>query len=350
MENKSLIILDKEYTSWLKDIKSFIRNQQAKASVRVNVELLKVYWRLGQDIAELRAEAQWGSKFYESLSRDLKSEFPEMKGFSITNLKYCKRFYNLYNQSNIIRHQFGDEFDTPIFLIPWRHHVEILTKCKSVDEALYYVNKTIENGWSRAVLLNFLDAKLFLTEGKAITNFNRSLSSPISDLAQQTLKDPYNFDFLTMRQNYDERELQNALITNITRFLLELGNGFAYVGQQFRMQVGEQEFFADLLFYHLKLRCYIVVELKVDRFKPEYLGQLGFYIKAIDTDVKNENDNPTIGLLICKTKDSIVAEYALGTTSLPIGISEYELNRIIPENFQGSLPTIEEIEAKLGEN
>ncbi|MBQ3606588.1 MAG: DUF1016 family protein [Muribaculaceae bacterium] len=349
MGNKSSIILDKEYNNWLKDIKTYIRNQQIKAAIKVNVELLKVYWRLGSDISRLKSEAKWGSGFYESLSRDLKTEFPNMKGFSVTNLKYCKRFYELYSQLDTKHHQVGNEINSTIFSIPWRHHTEILSKCKSIDEALFYVNKTIENGWSRAVLLNFLDAKLHLSEGNAITNFCNSLPSPISDLAQQTLKDPYNFDFLTIRQDYDEKELQDALTTNITQFLLELGNGFAYVGKQYRLKVGKQEFFADLLFYHLKLRCYIVIELKVERFKPEHLGQLGFYITAIDRNVKHKSDNPTIGLLICKTKDSLVAEYSLGATTLPIGISEYELKRVIPNDFKGSLPSIEEIEAKLNE-
>lgn len=347
MDNRMPI--DKEYKQWIKEIKSYIRRQQIKAAVKVNTELLKVYWRLGRDIATHKADAQWGSKFYESLSIELKTEFPDMRGFSVTNLKYCKRFYELYSQSNIISQQLVDEMELPIFSIPWGHHTEIIAKCKSVDEALFYVNKTIENGWSRAMLLNFLDTKLYLAEGKAITNFDRLLPAPMSDLAQQTLKDPYNFDFLTIRQNYDEKELQKALTTNITKFLLELGNGFAYVGEQYRLQVGEQEFFADLLFYHLKLRCYVVIELKVERFKPEHLGQLGFYITAVDRDVKSEADNPTIGLLICKTKDSLVAEYALGSTTLPIGISEYELKRVIPDDFKGSLPTIEEIEAKLNE-
>lgn len=224
------MLVDNSYKQWIKEIKSFIRSQQVKAAVKVNAELLKVYWRLGSDIAALKADAQWGSNFYESLSRDLKAEFPDMNGFSVTNLRNCKRFYELYSQSDIIRHQLGAELESPIFSIPWRHHTEIIAKCKSVDEALFYVNKTIENGWSRAVLMNFLDTKLYLAEGKAITNFERLLPSPVSDLAQQTLKDPYNFDFLTIRQNYDEKELQKALTTNITKFLLELGSGFAYVG------------------------------------------------------------------------------------------------------------------------
>lgn len=349
MSDKPIIILDENYKVWLREIKTYIRTQQIKAAVKVNEQLLKVYWRLGCDIFEHKEYAKWGSGFYESLSRDLKAEFPDMKGFSITNLKYCRRFYELYSQSDIIRQQLIDGLDVPIFSIPWGHHTEIMAKCKYVDDALFYVGKTIENGWSRSVLLNYLDSNLHLTEGKSITNFERILPTDVCDLAQQTLKDPYNFDFLTIRQNYDEKELQDALTTNITKFLLELGSGFAYVGQQYRLQVGEQEFFADLLFYHLNLRCYVVIELKVDRFKPEHLGQLGFYITAIDKNVKRDEDNPTIGLLICKTKDSLVAEYSLGSTSLPIGISEYELKHLLPDNFKGSLPTIEEIEAKLGE-
>lgn len=349
MTKSSITTATPEYKEWFKEIKCYIRSQQIKAAIKVNTELLKVYWKLGKDISAHKVDAQWGSGFYETLSRDLKAEFPDMKGFSVTNLKYCKRFYELYSQSDTIRQQVVDEFEVSIFNIPWGHHTEIIAKCKTAEDALFYVSKTIENGWSRAMLLNYLDAKLHLTEGKAITNFERLLPSPISDLAQQTLKDPYIFDFLSIRQDYDERELQEALTTNITKFLLELGSGFAYVGQQYRLQVGEQEFFADLLFYHLKLRCYVVIELKIERFKPEHLGQLGFYVTAIDREIKSEADNPTIGLLICKTKDSLVAEYALGSTTLPIGISEYELNRLIPENYKGSLPTIEEIEAKLGE-
>ena len=344
---KDITINNADYKLWLKDIKTYIRTQQIKAAVKVNTELLKVYWRLGHDIAELKPESEWGKGFYDKISRDLKMEFPDTKGFSVTNLKYCRRFYLLYNQSDTIRQQFIDELESPIFSIPWGHHTEIIAKCKSVDKAMFYVHKTMENGWSRAVLLNFLNTDLYEREGKAVTNFKRLLPAPISDLAQQTLKDPYNFDFLTIRQNYDEKELQEALTSNITRFLLELGNGFAYVGQQYRLQVGGQEFFADLLFYHLKLRCYIVIELKEERFKPEHLGQLGFYVSAIDKDVKQEDDNPTIGLLICKTKDSVVAEYALGATTLPMGISEYELSRLLPEDFKGTLPTIEEIEERL---
>ena len=230
-----------------------------------------------------------------------------------------------------------------------RHHIEILTKCRTIDEALFYVGKTLENGWSRAGLLNCLDARLFETQGKALTNFRKNLPDPMSDLAQQTLKDPYNFDFLTMRENYNERELEDALTTNITRFLLELGSGFAFVGRQVRLEVNGNEYFIDLLFYHLKLRCYTVVELKVTEFKPEYLGQLGFYVTAVNRQLRRTEDNPTIGLIICKTKDRVVAEYALEGTNQPLGISQYDLMKVTSEELKNTLPSIEEIENELNE-
>ena len=254
-----------------------------------------------------------------------------------------------YSQDDIIGKQLVSQLEQDFFSVPWGHHILIMQRCKDMNKALFYVRQVVENNWSRTVLDWQMDSNLYERQGKAISNFKNTLPAPQSDLAQQITKDPYNFDFFTIRQNYDEKELQEALTNNITKFLLELGNGFAYVGQQYRLKVGEQEFFADLLFYHLKLRCYVVIELKVERFKPEHLGQLGFYVTAIDKNMKSEVDNPTIGLLICKTKDSVVAEYALGATTLPIGISEYELKRVIPDEFKGSLPTIEEIEEKLGE-
>lgn len=341
--------LAKDYKQWLSEIKQHIRQSQIKAAVRVNTELLRLYWHLGKEIAERRAEAKWGNGFFNTLSRDLKADFPDMQGFSPTNLKYCKRFYLFYSQSDTIRHQVGDELISPIFSIPWRHHIEILTKCRTIDEALFYVGKTLENGWSRAVLLNFLDARLFETQGKALTNFRKNLPEPMSDLAQQTLKDPYNFDFLTMRENYNERELEDALTTNITRFLLELGSGFAFVGRQVRLEVNGNEYFIDLLFYHLKLRCYTVVELKVTEFKPEYLGQLGFYVTAVNRQLRRTEDNPTIGLIICKTKDRVVAEYALEGTNQPLGISQYDLMKVTSEELKNTLPSIEEIENELNE-
>lgn len=342
-----LIKTDTEYKEWIAALKLRIRQSQIKAAVKVNTELLHLYWELGKDIVEKQAESQWGSGFFNELSQDLKEAFPDMQGFSVTNLKYIKRFYLFYNESDTIRHQVGDELTISIFLIPWRHQIEIFTKAKSVTEALFYVQKTIEQGWSRNMLTNYMDAGLFETEGKSISNFKNTLPALQSDLAQQTLKDPYNFDFLTLRNGYVERELEDALTENITKFLIELGNGFAYVGRQVRLEVGGDEFFIDLLFYHLKLRSYVVIELKTGDFQPEYIGKLGFYVSAVNHEMKHPQDNPTIGLLICKSKNNIVAQYTLDTANLPIGISEYELSKLYPKDFKSSLPSIEEIENEL---
>ncbi len=343
------IIVSQDYKIWLSDLKSQIRQSQLKAAVKVNVELLRLYWDMGKDITTRRFEAAWGSGFFEQLSRDLRKEFPDIRGFSITNLRYIKRFYLFYTEDALIRHQLGGEFEHPIFHIPWRHHIELLSKCKTTAEALFYINEIMTNGWSRAVLQNMLDTNLYQAKGKAITNFSEKLPVPMSDLATQTLKDPYSFDFLAMRKDYDERELENALVENITRFLLELGSGFAFVGKQVRLEIGGQEFFVDLLFYHLKLRCFIVVELKVTDFEPSYLGQLGFYVTAINETMRHPNDAETIGLLICRHKNKLVAEYALKNMQQPLGISEYTLRRVMPEQFKSSLPTIEEIESGLNE-
>jgi len=363
-----------EYKQWLTDLKSRIRQSQIKAAVKVNAELLRLYWDLGQDIVAQQMESTWGSGFFEQLSNDLRSEFSELKGFSATNLKYCKRFYLFYAQDtstrqqlvdeiprqistelqvvdskrDIIRHQLGDEFGNhPIFQIPWRHHVEIITKCRSIKEALFYVQKTIENGWSRAVLMNFMEADLFSAQGKAQTNFSRLLPEPQSDLANQILKDPYNFDFLTLTENYREKELEDALTENITKFLLELGQDFAYVGRQVPVKIGDTERFIDLLFYHLKLRCYVVIELKVGKFEAEHVGKLGLYLSAINHQKKHETDAPTIGLIICKTKDTIEVQYSLENVNQPMGVSEYQLAKLLPDNLKSSLPSIEEIENEL---
>lgn len=254
------------------------------------------------------------------------------------------------NEENTILNQFGAELeDHPIFQIPWRHHVEIISKSKSVHEALFYVQKTIENGWSRAVLMNFIDADLYNSQGKAINNFDRLLPDVHSDLVKETLKDPYNFDFLTLTENFKEKELEDALVANITKFLLELGHGFAYMGRQYPIRVGNKDRNIDLLFYHLELRCYVVVELKAGEFEPEYTGKLGYYISAVNNQMKREEDNPTIGLLICKTKDNIEAQYSLESSSQPIGISEYTFSKLLPENFKSSLPSIEDIERELNQ-
>ena len=366
--------INNEYKQWLIELKSRIRQSQIKAAVKVNSELLRLYWDLGQDIVAQQMETSWGSGFFEQLSNDLRKEFPDMQGFSSTNLKYCKRFYLFYSQNipnfqrlveeihqqptnelyadenkrDIIRPQVVDELEChPIFLIPWGHHREIITQCKSAKEALFYVKKTIENGWSRAVLMNFLEADLFATQGKALTNFSRLLPEPQSDLANQILKDPYNFDFLMLGENYKEKELEDALTTNITKFLLELGQGFAYVGRQIPIKIGETERFIDLLFYHLELRCFVVIELKAGKFEAEHVGKLGLYISAINHQKKKDTDSPTIGMIICKTKDSIEVQYSLEIVSQPIGVSEYQLAKLLPENLKSSLPSIEELEEEL---
>jgi len=368
------IVKDPDFKQWLVGFKARIRQSQIKAAVKVNTELLHLYWDLGRDIVVRQMETAWGSGFFEQLSKELREEFPEMKGFSVVNLTYCKRFYQFYtqehsirpqlvdairqqvadelqiidNKENTILHQLGEEFDNhPIFQIPWRHHVQIFTKCKSVKEAFFYVQKTIDNGWSRAVLMNFMEADLYSAQGKALNNFSRLLPEVQSDLAREIIKDPYNFDFLTLTEGYKEKELENALIDNITKFLLELGQGFAYVGKQIPVKIGRKERFIDLLFYHTELHCYVVVELKAGEFEAEYAGKLGLYISAINHQRKKEKDNPTIGLLICKTKDNIEVQYSLEIINQPIGVSEYKLSKLLPENYKSALPSIEDIEKGL---
>lgn len=340
-----------------------------------------MYWDLGKEISERSFENTYGSGFLKQLSNDLLNEFPEIKGFSLSNIKYIKSFYLFYNQNitksqqlvgefksgdktnlhqvgggsekienNPIRYQLANEFPQKLFLIPWGHHIQIFTKCKNVTEALFYINKTIENGWSRAVLLNMISGNLYQSQGKAITNFSKTLPDYDSELVKQTLKDPYIFDFLNISENFKERELENALIDNIQKFLIELGNGFAFVGKQVEMKVGNQSFFLDLLFYHIKLKRYVVIELKSGEFEPEHAGKLNFYVTSVDKQLRDENDNATVGLIICKTKDDIIAEYSLTDLHKPLGISSYELRKILPENFKSSLPSIEEIENQLNKN
>lgn len=355
------LALNQEYKKWLSDLKGKIRQSQIKAALQVNETLLRLYWETGREITEREKNARWGSGFLAQLSKDLQAAFPDMKGFSPRNLHYIRSFYQFYGgDPQILQQVVAKLSDRPrpdtepalpgaLFRIPWGHHVTLMSKCQSPQEALFYVQKIIEGNWSRSVLLNMLDSGLYEAGGKALSNFSETLPVPQGDLAQQTLKDPYVFDFLTMRKNYDERALEEALTQNITRFLLELGTGFAYVGRQVRIEVGGQEFFMDLLFYHLKLRCYVVVELKTTPFEPSNLGQLGFYVTAVNEQWRHPADAETIGLLICKEKDKVVAEYALKGTAQPLGISEYKLSRLLPDEVKSSLPTIAEIEAELSE-
>ena len=352
-----------DFKSWVSQLKQDIRSAQIRAAIKVNTELLRLYWRMGADICEKQKSASWGDGWLKELSRELMAEFPDMKGLSHRNLQYIRQWYLFYNQGNIIVQQVVAQLDNDkrqqavaqisedvFFSVPWGHHLYIISQCKDVSRAVFYLKKTVENGWSRAVLLNYLDTNLYERQGKAVNNFNRLLANPQSELAAQTLKDPYNFDFLTLDGEYRERELEQALTHNVTRFLLELGTGFAFVGSQVPLQVGEDTVYPDLLFYHLELRCYVVVELKVTKFKGEHLGQLGVYVSAVNHIKKKPTDNPTIGLLICKTKNNVMAQYALESTNQPIGISEYQLSKLMPENIQSQLPTIEDIEATLSDN
>ncbi len=332
---------NKEFEKWIVDVKKLVKQSQLKATVRVNAEMLKMYWEIGKRIEEQHADAIWGNGFYKEMSRELKKSFPNTEGFSVTNLKYMKKFYMFYSGLN--RQQSVDDLEM-IYSIPWGHHIMIFTKCKDVKEAIFYVNKTLENGWSRAVLSNYLDVELYETQGKAVTNFNMVLPDEQSDVAKEILKDPYNFDFLMLKDDYKERELEDALIDNISKFLLELGRGFAYVGKQIPIMIGDREMMMDLLFYHLKLRCYIVIELKIGEFEPAYVGQLGAYMVAVNHQLKAKEDNCTLGLIICKTKDNIVAQYSLEASSQPIGVSAYNLSRYLPKDYENRLPSAEEIE------
>ena len=343
---------DTLYSNWIAELKQKYLQQRMKAVVTVNNSLLQFYWNLGKDISENKLDNKYGSQFYKQLSNDLAVQIPNVKGFSPTNLKYTKYFYELYSQQDANRQQAVDDLKMQqIFSIPWGHHVQIIGKCRGNSlKALFFVQQTIEHNWSRNVLLNFLDTDLFERKGKAITNFKQQLPVPQSDLAQEITKDPYNFDFLTLTDGFKEKELEDALVDNMTRFLMELGTGFSFMGRQYRIKVGESEFFIDLLFYNTRIHAYCVIELKAATFKPEHLGQLSFYVSAVNHELKSEMDNPTIGILICKDKDEIVAKYALDTINSPVGISEYQLSKLYPANFKSSLPTIEEIERELSKS
>lgn len=300
--------------------------------------MIALYWEIGSAIYQKQKNEGWGAKTIEKLAGDLKSAFPGMKGFSRTNLKYMIQFAKEYPGIEIGQQAVGQ--------IPWGHNILLLQKLMSKEERLWYAQKTIENGWSRNVLLHWLDSRLHKREGETINNFQATLPSPQSDLADQILKNPYCFDFLTLRDKFDEKELENGLIDHIQKFLLELGAGFAYVGRQVNLNVGGQDFFVDLLFYHIKLRCYVIVELKTTDFKPDYVGKMNFYLTAVDELMKHKDDKPSIGLLLCKTKNKVVAEYALRDLKKPLGVAEYETQILesLSKDFKSSLPSIEDIE------
>ena len=349
--NENLLVHtnDKEYKKFLVELKEKVKNSQLKAAIKVNYELLNLYWELGKKITEKQKEYSWGDSFISNLSNDLKKEFPDMKGFSVQNLKNIRYWYLFYAEYLIGLQPVSqlEKIENKIKSIPWGHNQRIMYKCKSVREAIFYVEKTIENGWSRTILEHQIDSKLYERLGSAISNFDNRLPKVQSELAKQTIKDPYNFDFLTLRDKYDERELEDALVKQITLFLLELGTGFSYIGRQVHLKVGDSDFYIDLLFYHVKLHCYVVVELKTEKFKPDFAGQLNFYVTAVNRDLKSQEDNQTIGILICKDKDNVVAEYSLANISQPIGISKYEISKLLEKEYKSSLPSIEEIEQSI---
>ena len=327
------------YADWLTSLKTHISGARQRATLAVNQELVRLYHHIGTEILERQTRQGWGARVIDRLAIDLRAAFPEMKGFSSSNLKYM-RFFAQMCPACLIGQQPADQ-------LPWFHLVTLLTKVPEGPEREWYAAQAIQHGWSRSTLVAHIKSRLHLRQGVAITNFDRHLPTPHAQLAIEALKDPYLFDFLGLGDEALERDIENALIRHITRFLLELGAGFAFVGRQFRLEVDGDEFFIDLLFYHTRLKCYVVVELKGTAFKPEHAGQLNFYLAAVDAQVKAPDDKPTIGLLLCKTKNRLVAEYALSGINKPIGVAEYQLVRSLPKPLDTSLPSIEEIEAEL---
>ena len=359
--------LSEEYNAWLLTLKEQIRQRQIKAALSVNAELILLYWEMGRQIAEKQKSSDWGSGFINRLSADLKKEFPGMTGFSRTNLFAMKKFHSFYqNMPEIIPRTGGQLTETsekskipqvggllethPVLalccLIPWKHNVLIIEKLKDPHQVLFYLNKTIENNWSRAVLEYQIESNLYSRQGKAITNFSQTLPQIQSDLARDLLKDPYNLEFIELSEKAKELELGQKLIQHISQFLLELGKGFAYMGRQFLLKVGRKEYRTDLLFYHTKLKCYIIIELKMREFEPEFVGKLGFYITAINELVKETDDRPTIGILLCKNKDNYEVEFSLRDTNSPIGVSEYRYTEL-PEDMRTNLPSAEQLNNEL---
>lgn len=351
-------ILNPDYRNWLVGLKQTIKQSQIKAALSVNSELIRLYWELGRQIVEKQENTSWGSGFIEQLSKDLKEEFPEMKGFSKRNIELIRQWYLFYNESLLITKQVVSQLKpvgndqniggltNRIFQMPWGHHILIIQKIKNIAEADFYINETIANNWSRSVLEYQIERDLYNRQGKAVTNFKLTLPEAESDLASALLKDPYNFEFLTLSTKVKEQELEEKLVLHITQFLLELGKGFAYMGRQFSIVVGGKEFRTDLLFYHTKLKCYVVIELKLREFEPEFIGKLNFYLTAINTLIKSEDDKPTIGILLCKNKNNVVVDFALKDVNKPMGVSNFTYKELSLE-IKNALPTIEQLTEQL---
>lgn len=352
-DKSNITVIDPEYLQWVISLKSRYTASQIKAAVKVNNEMLAFYWTLGKDMAEMHIEERWGKRVMANLAKDLRREIPGARCFSQSNLYYIRKFYSLYSQLDTILHQVDGKFNNwvllNLFSISWGHHMRLIDKFGSdPQQAFFYVCQTLENGWSRDMMLNQISSNLYARSGKAITNFSRTLPSITGDLAQELTKDPYDFSFTGLTEKYNERLLKDKLLDNITKFLLELGTGFAYVGKEYRLEIGNKERFVDLLFYNLSLSCYVVIEVKIGELDFPDIGQLGGYVVACNHLLKKEGrDNPTIGLLICKEKDNLVAQYALEASNQPLGISAYELSKLYPQKVEGTIPTIEEIEERL---
>ncbi|MCY3023296.1 MAG: PDDEXK nuclease domain-containing protein [Planctomycetota bacterium] len=350
------------YSAFLEDLKARIRTAQVKAALSVSRELIRLYWDIGKSIVERQRAEGWGKSVVERLAADLQREFPGIAGFSSQNIWRMRAFHLAWTDeilsqparesgaaelSQLAREADGRNLPQAVAEIPWFHNVVLVWKLKNPAERLWYAQKTIEHGWSRAILVHQIELDLYARQGKAITNFKATLPPPQSDLATQIIKDPYNFDFLTLAGDARERELQQGLLAHVRKFLLEMGAGFAFVGEQYHLEVGGEDFYLDVLFYHLKLRCYVVIDLKAKQFQPEFAGKMNFYLSAVDNLLRHPDDKPSIGLILCKTRNRIVAEYALQDTNKPIGVSEYKLTRAIPAELKTSLPTIEELEKEL---
>jgi predicted nuclease of restriction endonuclease-like (RecB) superfamily len=330
-----------DYESLLADLKKRIRNARTHVALSVNRELILLYWHIGRTILKRQDREGWGSKVIDRLAEDLRREFPDMKGLSRANLFYMRAFADAYPEVSIVQQAVGQ--------LPWGHNVALVTKVKDPALREWYATACIENGWSRAVMIAQIESCLHERQGAAQSNFTHTLPAPQSELAQQMLKDPYNFDFLTLHDRAVERDLQQGLLGHLRDFMLELGVGFSFVGNEYHLEVAGEDFYLDLLFYHLKLRCFVVVELKMTEFKPEYAGKINFYLSAVDDLLRHPQDNPTIGILLCKGRNRVVVEYSLRDMHKPLGVAEYELARSLPEDLKGSLPTIEELEKELGE-
>lgn len=357
------LLNNKEYYGWMQELKSVIRQRQIKAAVAVNSQLILLYWELGKQITVKQQQSQWGSGFINQLSKDLKADFADMGGFSRSNLFAIKKFYQVYNDMFKNVHQPegisvfekipqpGGQMDFPEILnyckdVPWKHNILIIERIKTAPEIIFYLQQTIKNNWSRSVLEYQIETNLYQRQGKAITNFSATLPQADSDLANEILKDPYHFDFLMLSSTAKELDLEKKLVQHITEFLLELGKGFAYLGRQYVIKAGSREFKTDLLFYHIHLRRYVIIDLKMTGFEPEHAGKMNFYINAINETVKVNDDKPAIGIVLCKTKDNVVVDFSLKDIGNPIGISSFTYQQL-PDEMKAELPTPEQWRSEL---